>query len=130
MTRLSYALLLLCLALPAASVFADVEKQDVVAESTIREVTVYTGRAKVTRVAVVSIPAGAHTVVFNGLPSILSPDSLRAEGKAKADVKFGAVTHKQVMSAQLTAGREKDLNDQLETLQDQVAVVNAPPSGG
>lgn len=125
MTRLIYAFLLLGLLLPVASVFADTAKEEIVAESKIRDVTVYADRAKVTRVATVSIPAGAHTVVFKGLPAILFPDSLRAEGSARADVKFGAVTQKQIMSAQLTTERQKELNDKIEALQDQATVINA-----
>jgi len=91
---------------------------EIPAESTITAATVYNDRAKVTRQAVITIPAGAHTIIFKGLPSILLPDSLRAEGKAQAEVKFGALAHKMIMSAQLAAPREKELNGQLEVLND------------
>lgn len=125
MTRLASLLLVLALVIPAASVFAQEEKQEIAAESKISAVTVYGGRAKVTRLATVSIPAGAHTVVLTGLPPTLFPDSLRAEGSAKADVKFGAVSHKPVMSAQLTSSREQEMTTKLEALQDQVNIINA-----
>ena len=124
MTRLFYAFLALLLLAPV-SVFAQAENQDIETSSKITAATVYSDRAKVTRVAVVDIPAGAHTVVFTGLPPTLMPDSLRAEGKARAEVKFGAVSHKQVMSSELTSERERELNDKAESIQDQITALNA-----
>ncbi|HTK83610.1 MAG TPA: mucoidy inhibitor MuiA family protein [Patescibacteria group bacterium] len=102
---------------------ATAASNDIVAKSTIKAVTVYADRAKVTREAIVEVPAGAHTVVFHGLPAILVPDSIRAEGSAIAAVKFGAVTQKVVTSTDLVAPREKELSDQLESLGDQRIVL-------
>ena len=79
------------------------------ADSALRAVTVYTNRAALTRRAVVDIPAGAHTVVFENLPANLMPDSLRAEGEAEASVTFGAVSYKMVASAELAQIREREL---------------------
>ncbi len=124
MTRLFYAFLALLLLAPV-SVLAQPEQQDIETASKITAATVYTDRAKVNRVAVVDIPAGAHTVVFTNLPATLMPDSLRAEGKARAEVKFGAVSHKQVMSSDLTSERERELNDKAEAVQDQITALNA-----
>ncbi len=124
MTRLLYAFLALALLAPV-SVFAQGETQAIETASKITAATVYSDRAKVTRLAVIDIPAGAHTVVFTGLPPTLMPDSLRAEGKARAEVKFGAVSHKQVMSSELTSERERELNDKSETIQDQITALNA-----
>lgn len=122
MSRLSQSILLLALFLPLS---AQAAIEPVTADSKITAVTVYAGRAKVTRAATVHVAAGAQVVTFEGLPAIIFPDSLRAEGTAVADVKFGAVTHKQVMSAQLTSQREKELTTQLESLRDQMAAVEA-----
>ncbi|MFH1159227.1 MAG: mucoidy inhibitor MuiA family protein [Pseudomonadota bacterium] len=104
----------LFLSVPSQAFSAD----DIIAESRLKAVTVYTNRAMLTRRAAVDVPAGAHTIVFNGLSVSLLPDSLRAEGKAAADVKFGAVASKIVPGDELVAPREKELNDQLEALQD------------
>ena len=98
---------------------------EISADSKLHAVTVYSNRAMLTRRAVVEIPAGAHTVIFKNLPASLLTDSLRAEGKAAADVKFGALASKMLMEAELTAPREKELTDQLEALQDQRAGVVA-----
>jgi uncharacterized protein (TIGR02231 family) len=110
-----FSLLLAACSLVSLHAYAD----EIAADSAITAVTVYADRAKVTREATVDLPAGSHIVVFHGLPSILMPDSLRAEGAAKADVKFGAVANKMITSADLVAPREKELNEQLEALQDQ-----------
>lgn len=122
MTRLIYAIVALALLAPV-SVFAQ-DAQAIETASKITAATVYSDRAKVTRLAVVDIPAGAHTVVFTGLPPSLMPDSLRAEGKARAEVKFGAVSHKQVMSSELTSERERELNDKSESIENQITALN------
>lgn len=98
--------------------------EELKAQSNITTATVYSDRASITREAVLDIPAGAHTVSFTGLPTILFADSLRAEGSASASVKFGAVIYKQVMATQLAAPRARELKDTLETLQDQLALLN------
>ncbi len=90
----------------------------IVADSHLKAVTVYANRAALTREATVMLPAGAQTIVFKGLSASLLADSLRAKGKAVADVKFGAVTSKLVPGAELVAPREKALNDQLQALRD------------
>lgn len=123
--RYLYALLTgFVLLFPATS-----EAGDIVADSKITAVTVFSDRARVTRTAEVEIPGGAHTVVFKDLPVILMPDSLRAEGVADADVKLGAVTHKTVSSAELVVPREQALTVQLQTLEDQMGMLIAEKSG-
>jgi hypothetical protein len=92
--------------------------------SKITAATVYNDRATVSREASVSIPAGAHSVTFTGLPNTLLPDSLRAEGKALATVKFGAVVYKQVMASEIAGPRANELNAELETLYDQKNILN------
>ncbi|MCB1556842.1 MAG: mucoidy inhibitor MuiA family protein [Alphaproteobacteria bacterium] len=99
--------------------------KDIPANSIIKAVTVYTDRATVTRVAAVDVPAGAQTVVFRDLPALLLPDSLRATGSAQADVTIGAVASRRVITRDLTSERERALNDQLETLQNRIRMIDA-----
>lgn len=113
MFRILSFLILFALLVPAA------RAEEIPAESKLRAVTVYSNRAMLTRRAVIDIPAGAHRVVFTGLPVNLLTDSLRAEGKAAAEVKFGALTHRMVVDTELIAPREKELTGQLEALNDQ-----------
>jgi len=98
---------------------------DIIVESHLKAVTVYTNRAMLTRQATVDVPVGAHTIVFNNLSASLLQDSLRAEGKAIADVKFGAVSSKKIHGNELIAPHEKKLNDQLEALQDKRRSIEA-----
>ena len=125
MNRVLSLLTLISLFIPLAAGHAQTGKDDIAADSSIKAVTVYSDRARITRTATVDVPAGMHTVTFKGLPAELLPDSLRAEGQARAPVKFGAVTSKQIVSAQLAAAPENELNDKVLALQSQIAAVNA-----
>ncbi len=116
--RLFPVVLFLTAAIPAISFAAEFETG-----SDIRAVTVYTSRAKLTRQAAVEIPAGAHTVIFKDLPAGILTDSLRIEGKAAAQVTFGALAHKQEAKAELAAPREKELRAQMDALQDQRRII-------
>lgn len=98
---------------------------DLQTDSRITAVTVYADRAAVTRTASVELPAGASTVVLTGLPESLLPDSLRAEGETQGDVVLGAIENKIVSSAELAAPRERELNDKLQGLNDQRALLAA-----
>ncbi len=107
---------LVCLACSTFAVPALAD--DIKVQSDIVEATVYTDRAALTRRAEVKIPAGSHTLIFEGLPANFYQDSLRADGRSRAKVTFGAVSHKRVSSADYIAPREKALNAQLVKLQD------------
>jgi hypothetical protein len=50
---------------------------DAVADSRIANVSVYTGRAEITRVFRSSVKTGQNLINLNGLPSLLEPDSVR-----------------------------------------------------
>lgn len=99
--------------------------EDIVAESSITAAKVYSDRATLTRSAKVEIPAGAHTLILKGLPINLYADSLRAEGSAKAEVVFGALTHKRESFQDYIIPREKELNEQIRDLQDSNRVYQA-----
>lgn len=118
---MSRFLMLAALSLLPSLAYADAIKTE---NSKITSAIVYTDRATVTRQAIVTIPAGSHNVTFEGLPVQMLPDSLRAEGSALAAVKFGAVVYKQVMASEIAGPRANELNDQLETLQDQQNILN------
>ncbi len=107
--------------IPSLSAMAE----DIDVTSKISAATVYNDRASVTRSANVEIPAGVHNLVFSGLPLGLFPNSLRVEGTSKANVVFGALTHKRVSSTDYIVPREKELNAQLLALQDQSKVHRA-----
>ncbi len=99
--------------------------KDIPADSKITKATVYSDRATLTRRAVIDIPAGAHNLIFTGVPINIYTDSLRVGGSAKADVVFGALSHKRESFQDYVAPREKELNQKLVTLQDHRKVFNA-----
>lgn len=87
--------------------------------------TVFSDRATVTRTAKITIPAGAHTVVFKGLPAALFPDSLRVEGEGSMNAVLGALSHRTVNEADFPDERMKALDLQLEDLNRQRDILNA-----
>lgn len=117
MKKLFFLILTICLVIPAA---AHAAAETVTADSKITAVTVYANRAAVTRTAKVKIGKGAQEVVFGGLPAQIDTDSLRVEARSRATVIIGALTHKQVISQELTSERERELNDKLQLLKDQI----------
>ncbi len=94
-------------------------------ESKVINAIIYSDRAKVTRKATVNIKKGEQKIIFKNLPALLIPDSLQAKGESKANVIFGAIISKQVMSSELTSDREKELNDKLEKLRDEIKSIKA-----
>jgi len=113
------SILSLCIFLPSLA-----HADNLTAKSDINAVTVYSNRAKVTRTADIKLPKGAHTISFKNLPANILTDSLRANGEADVVVKIGALAHKRVISRDLTSEREKELNDKILKLQDQVKILN------
>lgn len=98
-----------CLAFPA---FAD----DIKVESEIKSATVYSDRATVTRTATVQIPAGAHNLVFSGLPMKIFTNSLRIGGTAQASVTFGALSHKTETSEDFVVAGVQALADRKQEI--------------
>ena len=106
------------------SVFsAPVMAAEFVAESELKAVTVYAGRAALTRQAIVDVPKGAHSIVFKGLSASLLTDSLRAVGEATTAVIFGALSSRWVAGAELAQEREREINAEIEKVGDQIAAV-------
>lgn len=77
---------LVALAAGAPALAADIE-----APSQITEVTVFPDAAQVSRVTAIDLPLGASTVVFNGLPAQLDPNSLRIQAGSEGQVAISSV---------------------------------------
>lgn len=110
----------LCLVVSLSVVPGVVRAEDLPVESAIKSAVVYSDRATVTREAKVEIPAGAHHLVFKGLPVGLLTDSLRVSGNSEAKVVFGALTHKRETSEDFVVPRTNELNELL--LQEKAAI--------
>jgi len=96
-----------------------VKAEEIVVDSHVMAATIYNDRAMLTRSGKVEIPAGAHTLVFEGLPLNIYTDSLRAQGSSSADVVFGALEHKRDSSEDFIVPKEKELHAQIEKLEDE-----------
>lgn len=106
-----------------ASVSGYAETLDV--SSRISAVTVYADRARVTRQADVSIPAGENVLRFGGLPQGLDTSSLQAQGSGSSAFKILGLEIRDKYSEQVLNERVRELEAQLINLQDQEAALNA-----
>jgi uncharacterized protein (TIGR02231 family) len=88
------------------------------APSKITAVTVFPDRANVSRTAEISLPAGKTTLLFDGLPAGILPDSIRVAGKGTGAFSIGSVETKQMYSDKLVVAGEKELDDKITALQD------------
>lgn len=112
------AFLLIAALIPLSS-----QAAEIVGDSRVSAVTVYTDRASVTRTAEIAVEPGDHVVVLSDLPAGLVPDSLRAEGVSTAGVTLGALDSKVISTAEAAAPRERELRAKLTELQDNRALV-------
>lgn len=94
------------------------------ASSQISAVTVYADRARVTRAAEVSLPEGESVVRLGGLPADLDPSSVQAGGTGTG-VKILGLEIRDVFFDQAVNPRVRDLEAQLQALQDQEAMLVA-----
>jgi uncharacterized protein (TIGR02231 family) len=96
---------------------------EIPATSAVDSVTVFPSGAEVRRVAKLSIPAGAHTIVLSELPQQALPGSIRVEGKATGRLEIGAVDSRRVVvpraGADVARTERKRLEDEIERLKDQ-----------
>ncbi len=109
-----YSLSILVLLAPAAARAAI----DVRGESAITAVTVFPGRAEVVRTIEVSLPAGQSTVVIDGLPASLIPQSIRVRGTADGALLIGSVESKPHFTEGVVREEERALRAELEALRD------------
>ncbi len=102
---------------------------EVVGPSRVDQVKVFLSGAEVTRVAKVKIDKGEHVVVFNDVPAGAVAGSIRVEGSATGKLDIGSVdTARQYLAraeCQAADGERKKIEDELEALRDQKAVVDA-----
>lgn len=98
---------------------------DIAAESKIDAVTVFPDRADVSRSAAAELPAGRHTIVFDGLPAGLMTDSLRVSGKGDAAFVIGSVETKEIHTTAPAVAREKEIRDKIAALRDKSRYIDA-----
>ncbi|MFT6144007.1 MAG: hypothetical protein ACJATT_002304 [Myxococcota bacterium] len=114
------------MALLASQAFAD----DVLVTSRVESVTVFQGRARVTRVATARVPAGRSDIVFDALPLSLDNNSMTAEGEGRAtllgvDMRSVRGTEDRDERVRSLRADKQEREDQMAALADIVARVQA-----
>jgi uncharacterized protein (TIGR02231 family) len=92
-------------------------------ESKISQVTVYSDRALVRRVATLTVHPGEYEFVFAGLPRWLDDDSLRASGAGSAAARLLGIESKVVYTKETPEERVQALRDEIQALEDKIQVV-------
>ncbi|MDX2159008.1 MAG: mucoidy inhibitor MuiA family protein [Hyphomicrobiaceae bacterium] len=105
------------------------EAADIAASSRIDAVTVFPTGAEVTRGAKVKIPAGEHTLVFNHLPALAVPGSIRVEGRGSGRLEIGSVDTRRVLvphtDPEAQATERRRIEAEIEKLRDAAAQIEA-----
>jgi uncharacterized protein (TIGR02231 family) len=91
--------------------------------SHIAEVVVFPDRARVTRRGSLTLETGIHRIEFTELPLGLQTDSLRAAGRGAAVARLLGVEARQVFFSETPAETIRELEQQLEALQQQDRVL-------
>lgn len=93
---------------------------DIQAVSRVDQVTVFPQGAEVTRIAEARILQGEHTLIFEGLPAELAPETLRVEGAGSSRIEIGSVDSRIAFLA--AGGSDQDrkrIEKDIETLNDE-----------
>lgn len=109
--------LFILLALAAIQASQATLAAEITAEAPITAVTVYGGRAEVTRTARFKVSPGDHVLVISALTSDLDPDSAQVTVSG-ADSLIGAVEMNEIIEETLANEQERALTAELLALQD------------
>lgn len=118
------ALLVLPLLVPVM-IFAG----DLPATDRIDAVTVYSDRARITRMAEMEIPAGENVLHFRNLPVALDDSSVQATGKGSAGLKILGIEVRSVLAEETVNERVRDIQTQLARLGDQKSALETERAG-
>ena len=91
-------------------------------ESTIDAVTVFPRGAEITRIATVDVRKGEHTLLLNGLPGDIDPQSIRVSGDAGNNLKIRSIDSNvsYLTGNQHLENQRRAIEDQIEVLQDEL----------
>lgn len=89
----------------------------------VTAVTVYPDRARVTVSGQVEVASGLHQLLFEELPLVLDSESIRAGGQGTAHVRLLGVNLNRTYYEQTPVAQVRQLEDQIEKLQDELQVV-------
>ena len=111
-------------ALLVAMLLSPLAYADVLVDSHIKAVTVHPGVARITREAILELPAGEQSVELSGLPATLDEASLQLSGKGNG-LKIGAMEIRHRQSAELVQPEALTLKARLDELQSRRALLTS-----
>lgn len=93
------------------------------ATSRVDVVTVYPQGAEITRVATIKIPAGEHSLILDGLPGDVDPQSIRVEGDVGGAIEIRSIDSNlvHVTDEEDLASQREQIEGDIELLQDEIA---------
>ncbi len=98
-------------------------------ETTIKSVTVYPDRARVTAVGETTLSPGEHTLIVDELPLVLDANSVRAAGRGTAVVRLQGVDVGRVFHEQTPAVKVRELQEEIIALEDELRVLTDRKAG-
>ena len=93
--------------------------------TSLKAVTVYPDRARIVRQGSLHLDPGIHTLVIGELPVQLNPDSLRASAQGTARARLLGVQVQRSYYKETPAEQVRQLEQQVETLQDELKKLDA-----
>ncbi len=96
------------------------------AASKIDAVTVFPQGAEITRLVKTQIKSGEHTLILDDLPGDVDPQSIRVSSITNGNLEIRSIdsNHVYVTSDAQIAGKRKELEIKIESLQDQITSFN------
>ena len=101
-----------------------VHAQDLVADSKINQVTVYTQGALVNRAATVKLTEGPEKIIFSDIIPQIDENSLRVSGEGSAQVKILGASFKKEFLKDSPDERVKELQEQMQKINDDIRILN------
>lgn len=94
--------------------------QDLVADSKINQVTVYTQGALISRVATFKLSEGAQKIIFPDIIPQIDENSLRVSGEGSAEVKILGASFKKEFLKESSSEKVKQLQEEIQLISDDI----------
>jgi hypothetical protein len=95
----------------------------------VTHVTVYPDRARVTCSGECEVETGLHRLLIGELPLVLEQESVRVTGEGTARVRILSVDVAQQHFVETPAQQVRDLQEQIEALEDEARVITDKQAG-
>ncbi len=97
---------------------------EITAKSSINSVVIYSDRAEVIREANLRVKPGFHTIIFEGLPATIIPNSIRVSGASTISIKFLGVEIEDQFLESPSLPEIKKIESQIRELESEISKMN------